>query len=361
MTITSSSLLKRLSLVILIIASLYIAKPFLVPLTIGAIISTLFLPLSKLFERRGLARWLSVLFCMIVLLISITTIGTLLGWQIAGFTSDLALIKLKVLEVISNMRSYAFTHLNITVNEQNEILKGGQSSATDMLQSLFGSMIRIVSQSILVLVYVFLLLYYRDHLKEFILKLTASNQRKDMEQVLTNATKISQQYLLGMSKMIVCLWVMYSIGFSLVGVSNPISFAILCGMLEIVPFIGNITGTSITVLASAAQGASLGMIGGIILTYGIVQLIQGWFLEPLVLGAQVKINPLFTILALVVGDLVWGIAGIVLAIPITAIIKIICEHIDKLRPFGFLIGELELNKKKIIFGKSFGTKAGIKN
>ena len=338
-------MLKRLSLAVLIFATLYIAKPFLVPMTIGAIVSTLFIPLCKWFELKRLPRWLAVVICMLVLLLVIIAVGTLLTWQIAGFTSDLAQIKIKVNDMILNMRTFIFTHLNITMAEQSEILKGGQSTVTDMLQSVFGSVMRIGAQFILVLVYVFLLLYYRDHLKEFILKMTAPDQRYEMGQMVSNATKVSQQYLLGMSKMIVCLWIMYSIGFSLVGVSNPISFAILCGVLEIIPFVGNITGTAVTALASAAQGASFGMIGGIILTYGIVQFIQGWFLEPLILGPQVKINPLFTIVALIVGELVWGIAGIVLAIPIIAIIKIVCDHIEALNPYGFLIGEIEVVKK----------------
>ena len=139
---------------------------------------------------------------------------------------------------------------------------------------------------------------------------------------------------------------MYGIGFSIIGVPNALFFAILCGLLEIVPFIGNLTGTTLTVLVAAIHGGNFTMLGGIVITYGIVQFTQGWFLEPLILGPQVKINPLFTIIALVLGELVWGIPGIILAIPITAIFKIICDHIESLKPYGFLIGEIETGKKE---------------
>ena len=147
--------------------------------------------------------------------------------------------------------------------------------------------------------------------------------------------------------MIFCLWIMYGIGFSIIGVENAIFFAILCGLLEIVPFIGNITGTTITVLVAVVHGASLPMIIGIVITYGVVQFIQGWILEPLILGSQVKINPLFTILALVLGQLIWGIPGIVLAIPITAMFKIVCDYIEPLKPLGFLIGEIQKPKSQL--------------
>jgi predicted PurR-regulated permease PerM len=172
------------------------------------------------------------------------------------------------------------------------------------------------------------------------LKLTTPSQRDEMEQVIYRASHVSQQYLLGLSKMIACLWIMYGIGFSILGVKNALFFAFLCGLFEIIPFVGNITGTSLTVLVSAVQGASLAILGGIVLTYGTVQFIQGWVLEPLILGPQVRINPFATIIALVLGGLLWGIPGVFLAIPLTAIIKIVCDHIESLPPFGFLIGEV---------------------
>jgi predicted PurR-regulated permease PerM len=207
-----------------------------------------------------------------------------------------------------------------------------------------------------VLAYFFFLLCYRVHFKQFFLKLTAAEQRDEMSQILSKATNVSQQYLLGMSKMIVCLWLMYGVGFSILGVKNAIFFAVLCGLLEIVPFIGNITGTSLTVLVTGLHGASLSLLGGIVLTYAVVQFIQGWVLEPLILGPQVKINPLFTIIALVVGELLWGISGIVLAIPITAMLKIVCDYIEPLKPYGFLIGEIESEKKESVLLKKLKTK-----
>jgi predicted PurR-regulated permease PerM len=120
---------------------------------------------------------------------------------------------------------------------------------------------------------------------------------------------VAQKYLGGLGLMIVTLWVMYTIGFTIAGVKNPFFFAILCGLLEIVPFVGNITGTAITVLASVAQGGNMSLIIGILITYGIVQFIQTYLLEPLIVGNEVNINPLFTIAGLVAGELIWGIPG----------------------------------------------------
>jgi len=128
------------------------------------------------------------------------------------------------------------------------------------------------------------------------------------------------------------------------------------GLLEIIPYVGNITGTVLTLIVAALHGANLSMLGGIVLVYGVIQMIQGWVLEPLILGPQVKINPLFTIFALVIGELLWGISGMILAIPMIAIFKIVCDHIETLKPYGFLIGEIQTDRKELGFIKKIKNK-----
>jgi predicted PurR-regulated permease PerM len=178
------------------------------------------------------------------------------------------------------------------------------------------------------------------------MKLVPDGEQAQAEKVVLKATTVAQKYLSGLAIMIVFLWVMYGIGFSIAGVRNAIFFAILCGLLEIVPFVGNITGTSLTILMALTQGGGSGMIIGILITYALVQFIQTYILEPMIVGSEVNINPLFTILGIIVGELIWGIAGMILAIPLLGIIKIICDHIPSLQPYGFLIGEEKKGKKE---------------
>lgn len=349
MTATSTSVIKKLLLLFLVFAGLYFAKEFLMPIAIGGIVATLFLPFCKWMEKKNLPRFLAVFICLLVILLAISGVGALLGWQISELSNDAAKIKQKALETGAQIQQYIFTHVGISSKQQTEILKDQQSSMSGTISTIAGSLTYILSSFLLMLVYVFLLLYYRLHIKQFILKLSSPAQRAEMEQVIYSATNVSQQYLVGLTKMIVCLWIMYGIGFSIAGVKSALFFAVLCGLLEIVPFIGNITGTTITVLVAAVNGGDTGMLIGIVITYGVVQFIQGWVLEPIIVGPQVKINPLATIVALILGELVWGIPGIILAIPVTAMLKIVCDHIDSLRPYGFLIGEIESEKKKPLF------------
>jgi predicted PurR-regulated permease PerM len=209
----------------------------------------------------------------------------------------------------------------------------------------------ILVNSVLVTVYIFLFLYARAHLKQFILKLFPTDQKAKTEKVISQSVEVARKYLTGLSAMIAMLWIMYGIGFTIVGVEYAIFFAILCGLLEIVPFIGNLTGTFITVLAVLVQGGDSRMLMGVIITYLLVQFIQTYVLEPLVVGEQVSINPLFTIMVIVAGELVWGIAGMVLAIPLLGIIKIICDNVPSLQPYGFLMGSEKKEKKPALISR----------
>lgn len=344
--LNSSSFLYKLALVFLILLSLFIAKDFLIPLCIASILAALFLPFCNWMQLKKLPKSIAVFICIISLLLLISALLTLLGWKISELFNDLTLIKQKSVETGNAIQQYIFNHLNISVEEQFSILKNEQPSYASVFQLIFGSLTSFISSFILVVVYFAFLLFYRNHIKNFLLKMAPTSKKEEMQFVIYNATRVSQQYLLGLSKMIFLLWIMYGIGFSIIGVKNAIFFAILCGLLEIVPYVGNITGTVLTVLVAAIHGGSPTLLFGIVIVYGTVQLIQGWILEPLILGPQVKINPLFTIIVLVIGQLLWGIPGIILAIPLTAIFKIICDHVEAMKPYGFLIGEIENPKKK---------------
>jgi predicted PurR-regulated permease PerM len=344
MTIVSKAVVQPFFLLFMVVAALYFTQGFLIPLCIAGILATLFIPLCKWLEKKKVPKVLAVISCLLVLLVVITGVGALLTWQINELTNEFSLLSEKIIEIVSRIQRYIFTNFGITLQKQSELLGKEELSITGVVQVLAGSLASILTNFILVLAYIFLFLYFRSHIRNFILKLIPPTQQTETKKMLSSITNVSQQYLVGLAKMIVCLWIMYGIGFSLIGVKNALFFAILCGLLEIIPFIGNLTGTTLTILVAVVQGAGLPLVAGIIGVYMLVQLIQEWILSPIILGPQVKINAFTIIVALVLGELIWGIAGIFLAIPLIGMFKIVCDHIEALKPYGFLIGEIE-NKR----------------
>lgn len=337
---SSPSLSKSISILFftfLVIFGLYFAREFLIPLAISALLAMLFVPVSKWFENRGMNRIIAGLLCILILFIGITGITALLSWQASGITDNLTQIVERISKIAVEIRKFIAENLGISNDVQQEWLKG--KSSAGLAGTALGSLMGILVDSILVIVYLFLFLSSRSHLKKFILMLVPETETEETEKIIVDAGKVAQKYISGLSMMIMILWLMYGIGFSIVGVESALFFAVLCGLLEIVPFIGNLTGTTLTVLMVISQGGSNGMIIGILLTYMLVQFVQTYILEPLVVGSEVNINPLFTILVIVLMEIIWGVAGMVLAIPMLGIVKIICDHVKPLKPFGYLIGK----------------------
>ena len=334
----------------LIIAALYYAKPFLVPLCFGGLLSMLFLPLSKWFESKKIPKGLSIILCIIVLVAVITGIIWLISWQITDLTSEATDIETKLKKMVNDIKESIRQKVGISKKQQEELISSQAQNSGGALSSIGASLTGFIVDFVLVLVYIFLFMYYRERIKAFVLKLVPAPQKKNTETIIYDIEKVAQQYMTGLGMMIGCLWIMYSIGFSIVGVKYAILFAIICGILEIVPFIGNLLGNLLAIIMVLVQGGGTDMVIGVVITYAIVQTLQSYLLEPLVVGAEVNINPLFTIIILVLGELVWGIPGMVLAIPLLGIVKIICDHVNSLKPYGYLIGS-DKKKRSSLFGK----------
>jgi predicted PurR-regulated permease PerM len=339
----SSTYLVRISHVLFIViagtAVLYIAKPVLVPLAFALVLAMLLMPLSKRMEKAGVNRAIAIVACILLLLLTIAVIIGLLSWQLSSLMDDINNIEVRIADTVRKIQNFISAHTGINKNQQKEIVEqvneGGSTSLISQITSIImGGLLN----CILVLVYIFLLMYSRDHLILFIRKAVPVTQRGNVADMVHCAGEVSQQYLTGLAQMILTLWVMYSIGFSIVGVKYAIFFAILCGTLEIIPFVGNLTGSAITVIFGVVQGGDFKLIAGILITYGLVQFIQSYILEPLVVGRGVNLNPLFTILGIVIGGAIWGLPGMVLAVPVFGMIKIFLDHFEALKPYGFLLG-----------------------
>ena len=340
--LTISKALQILLLVFLIIAGFYYARTFLIPIAFAGIISMLLVPLSRRLERRGLSRGFSALVCLLVFILSVSGIIALLVWQISDLAKDFSQLEQKLTQAIEQLKVFFNQKLGIPHAEQEKIIQqqqqSGQGGASKMVSGVMGVFVDII----LVLVYTFLFIYFRTHLRTFVMKLTPADEHEKTNKIINDCGQVAHKYLTGMFMMIVLLWILYGIGFSVAGVPNAVFFAVLCGVLEIVPFVGNLTGSGITFIMALSQGGTSVAIG-VAITYALVQFIQTYIIEPLVVGGEVNINPLFTILVLILGEELWGIPGMVLAIPLLGITKIVFDNVEALKPYGFLIGE---EKKK---------------
>lgn len=333
--------------------ALYFAAPFLIPIVLAALLAMLLTRVSEWLERKGMGRAASSAVAVLMLISVIALLALILSWQLSQLTSSIDEMRERLASGAKELRDWVSTTVGISADEQNKMFEeqknqaSGQANA--LLMSFINSLATVFINTVLVIVYIFLFLYYRDHLKKFILRIVPEDKKQNAQEIIQKSEALSGHYLTGLFSMIAMLWVMYGIGFWIVGLQGALLFAIICGILEIVPFLGNLVGNLIAVFAALVQGGDLGMVIGIVAVYLTVQFLQTYVLEPVVVGQRVNINPLFTIMGLVAGELLWGIAGMALAIPVIGIVKIVCDNVPGLRAYGMLIGPATTPKKRPSF------------
>jgi len=354
----------KILLIIFLLALILVkGKPLLVPITYGALFSMLLLPVSLKLEGWGVNRAFSIVLSILLIVLFFAGVVSLLAWQVSDMAQKAPEIEKNITEKVQQLKQQVTTSFGISPQKQQEMIQKQQQSSggktTSMITGAFASVGSLLADFLLMLIYIFLFMYFRTHLKKFLLKQVPRDEQGNTTKIIESSRKVAQKYITGLMLMIVGLWIMYSIGFAIAGVKNFFFFAVLCGLLEIIPFVGNLLGNALTIIVALAQGGNMNVVIGILITYAVVQFIQSYILEPMVVGSEVSINPVFTIIGIIIGEFIWGIPGMILALPVLGITKIICDNVEPLKPYGFLIGEEKkksdskwINKIKGMFGKA---------
>lgn len=221
---------------------------------------------------------------------------------------------------------------------------GSGGSTLSTVGNFLGVFVGFVGNFLLMFVYIFFFLLYRNKFSQFIIKLIPDEQREAGEDIISKSTRLAQNYLFGRLLLIFFLAILYSIGLTVSGVQHAILISLLAALLSLIPFIGNIIGYILALSMALFSGSGLMGAVGVSITFAITQFVESYILEPYVVGDKVNLNPIFTIIVVVLGEVVWGTIGMLIAIPALGILKVLFDHIPVLRPFSYLFGQDEEEK-----------------
>lgn len=305
------------------------AQTFLIPLTTAVILALLMLPLVRRMERVLNNMVASLLNTFILLIVSLGFLA-LVSYQVKSFADDWPKIKSVVKPKIEQITTYLSKNTPIPMKKFKASNKGKQSPFLKYIEnpakrvaSVFSSTVGFMATYLLTLIYVFFFLNYREHFKKFLLRLFPEDKESKVKSIIHESAKKVQQYILGKLLVTLILAVFYAIGLGISGVQNFIVLSILCAFLNLIPYIGNIVGFGMAMAFGYLVSGEEAMLFGIIITFVVAQFIESYILEPYVVGNKVRLHPFFIILAVIVGNMVWGIMGMILAIPILAMINVI--------------------------------------
>lgn len=339
---------------VLLFSGLYFAKAFLMPAAFALLFSMLLLPKVKWLERRGVPKGLAIIICILVVALFFAALFGLIGWQLTTLSEEISQVSKAFDKAMDHTKDFIRETFGLSRRNTEEIVEGPQNQTKEKAPQLAAEVLAILTNflanTILTIAYVFMFLHMRTHFKKFILMLVKEENKDKTLNIIRDSVTVAHGYIAGLAKMILCIIVLYMIGLSIVGVKHPILFAVLTGTLEIIPFVGNLTGSTLTVIMALVQeNSSTGIVIGVIGVFITVQFLQTYILEPLIVGSEINLNPFFTILVLVLGQIVWGLPGMVLALPMLGITKIVCDNIEALKPYGFLFGAEKPKKKRTGF------------
>lgn len=336
-----------------LITGLVESKIFLAPLLTAIILAILSLPLSRIMEKAGLGRGLASFITTFALFLFSLLFIWLLSFQVRSFIDDWPEIKETMKPKIEDFKTYVFEHTPLNENDLDTSGEGegipfiGSPQKTGaMAFGFFSKTLGFLGTYLLVFIYIFFLLAYRSKFKKFIVLLFADERKKEVEKVVAKSATVVQQYLVGRLLLMLFLAIVYSIGLGFSGVDNFILVSIIAAFLTLIPVVGNIIGFFMAMALGYLTTGETSALIGIIITFSVAQLLEDYVLQPFIIGDKVDLHPFFVILVVILGSALWGVIGMILAIPIMAIITIISLNVSALYPFGYLFSKKDAKKNK---------------
>ncbi|MCP9200403.1 AI-2E family transporter [Gramella sp. GC03-9] len=320
---------------------LFEARSFLAPLVTAITLSLLILPITQKLEKRMNRSVACLLSSLLLFLISIGVLA-LVSFQIRNFADDWPKIKETMKPKIEQVKQFALKHSPLSQEDIDKAEKSSNPSGSSIAQRMASFMSKLssfVANYLLTFVYIFFLLNYRHVFRNFLIRIFPDERRDKAKDIMVKSSKVVSEYLVGKLILMGLLAILYSIGLGLSGVSNFIIVSLIAALLTLIPYIGNIIGFTMAVAFGFLTSGETSVLIGIALTFTITQFVESYVLQPYVVGDRVDVHPFFVILAVILGNMLWGIIGMVLAIPIMGIITVICLQISELEIIGKLLSK----------------------
>ena len=327
---------------VLIVALMYVGRAFLIPVFLGSLLAMLMAPVCRKLDGWGLNRALSTLTCILVLVAVIAMVAFIISTQFSTFAENISQIKSKGQELLQNVQSYIEQQIGMSPAEQKEMLKeqaeksNQQGPGTAVL--ILNAIIATVSGLVLSLVITFLMIYNKEQFETFFVRLYGNKDSASVKSLVDKISQVSQKYLTGRAMSILIIAAMYSVGLLIIGLKNAVLLAGIAALLTVIPYVGTVLGGLFPVsMALLTQDVQTALWAAVVMF--VIQTIDNYFIEPNVVGGEVNLNALWSILSIILGGMIWGVAGMILFLPLFGIIKIVCDHVTPLQPIGYLLGE----------------------
>jgi len=331
------------------IYALSISQSILIPLIYSTIIAIVLSPVVNFLVRKKMNRIIAIAFSILMMIVISVSIVLLLASQASMFSESFPKLLSKFDLLLHQTEGWISGSFNISSFKINTWIDQTNTDILNSSRSLIGQTLVNIGSLLVVLVlipvYIFMILFYQPLLMDFIHKLFSTNKHRAVNEVLTAIKKIIQSYLIGLLLEAFIIAVLNSTSLLILGIDYAILLGVIGALLNVIPYIGGIVAVTLPmIIALATKSPTYALL--VMACYILIQFIDNHFIIPKVVASKVKINALVSVIVVLAGGALWGLPGMFLSIPLTAILKVIFDHIDTLKPWGYVLGSPnEINKK----------------
>lgn len=324
-------------------AILYILQGIIVPIVFSLIIAIVLHPVVNFLVKKKINRILSIVITLCLTFIVIASFGALIFSQLSRFSETWPILVDKITLLLNQTTTWTSGYFDINPIKINEWILKTKAELINTGSAAIGQTLLTIGNGIVVLflvpVYVFMLLFYHPLLIDFIHKLFVSSNQSQLSEIITQIKTVIQRYLVGLVMEFVIVAILNSVALLLLGIDYAILLGIIGALLNLVPYIGGLVGVALPMTIAIATKDNAWYAVYVLICYYIIQLIDNNYIVPKIVASKVKINALFSLIIVIIGNALWGVTGMFLSIPLLAIIKLIFDHIEPLKPWGFLLGD----------------------
>lgn len=325
--------------IILLVYVLSVLADILVPIAFSLLLAILLNPLYNRLQQLRLPKVLAILLTLLIAFVLLGSLLYFLSAQIIQFGDMAPLLKAKFNQILTTGQRWVFTTFGVSIDRQMQLIKETASGGKALVGQTVSSALGIFSLLFLIPVYIFLLIFYKPLILNFLYEVFSRENTHYVADILHETKAAIQSYIVGLLIEASIVAVLNSVALTLLGVQYAILLGVIGAILNLIPYVGGLIAIILPVLMATVTTDGYTTQLGIIGAYALIQFIDNNVLVPRIVSSKVKINALVSILAVLFGGALWGFSGMFLSIPFVAVLKIICDRIDDLKPWGKLLGD----------------------
>lgn len=323
-----------------IVFALQIGGSIILPILYATIIAILLNPLVNYLVSKKINKILAITVTVVLAICGVLIILAIISAQVSMLTQTYPALEQKFSVTFASFCQWISQKFSIPQSNIDAWIKSTQSDALKNLAigekiSAAGRMLII---GMLLPVYLFMILFYKTLLVEFVYRLFGKEDQTVVSEILSNIKKIIQSFLTGLFFEMIIIAILNSVGLLLLGIEYAIILGITGAVLNVIPYIGGIIAIALPMVIAFVTKDSITYPLLVFGVYMFIQFIDNHLVIPRIVASRVQINALVSVIVVLIGGALWGVAGMFLSIPLTAIIKVICDHIEPLKAWGFLLG-----------------------